>query len=1308
MGQIVNYWQRPQSIGFGVDDEYQQNGLAFDVGSGTYGFPRFGELTSQLSALSYSGDQDEEAYLCFGLGVKLEMSYGLAGSGAYQSRAASVYRDDLRYGSATYVHTGRTPWNEIRPKVIANVKKGWPVHVAIRKTGRSGGHSVVFDGYRTDGYLHVNMGWGGSSDAWYDVPSISGYDVVSEVVYDIFPDAGWSQYGADGRNTFRTIYDVPESAPTTTKWSYRCWDRYEYEGVIVGASGDVFATVSPMDKQQGHLCGLWHFDRYGSRIESWYFSGEQGNVSPPVEVADGHVVVTGEDGGAYFVNTRTKDVTNRTPGGGSNYLPKAGADGNVYFCSDDKVFCYAANGTWKWSFPLPSGYRCYPNNLPAIENGRNNVYVTCYSSAQQTAILLCLDSVSGVERYRKEFTGLQYQSRSAGNPSIGDDGTVFLGVYKWLYAFTPGSSAFTTKWGPLETNSKLRDCTPVLGKNGRAYVFYWKQVGSIWYYNLAAVSQETGSVLWEKQPMASPGDSDNMLQPYIGANGLVMFYFLREQPGTDSYELYAYRDQGSYAEEAWHISVPSPAKATLGWGPGDVIYTMQGNTLYALTSYPHGMDELGGEGYQDNRPPTVPASPSPANGAVGVTATPRRNGTETVTISWTTSDPDDHSVACDVSFGRPDDGVLPVVGIQVVGNSLEVEVESGQTYAWSVRASDGQAPVFGEAWYFTTDAPEGIVERSFPVGCCAPGNTVDVSIAMDFGSVGTVTSLVIAETLPAGWQFRRVVSVPAPPIVPVMGATGTIEFSWVEIPAFPFPFTYEVAIPDAEPFGLYCFAGTTAYRTGGPELTMPISGEACIDVGACCVPHQADQNDDWIVQLSPELTRLIQFYNSGGYHCQAGTEDGYAPGPPGADPADTACGPHQADQNGDWRIQLSPELTRLIQFYNSGGYHCQEGTEDGYMPGLPGKAMGTLPPGKLTAARSVCQAGYAPGAHVDVCLEVDHSGPREVTSLAAFETLPSGWRFVGLVDTPPLLVQPAPGSAGTLEFAWGTMPSAWPVRLAYRVLVPEGASGSQPIPGTVSFREDAGEITVITPTTLMVRAPGSGAASAVEPNGAFVAVVEAARGADGKGLWDLTGTYTARVKGDLLTLNLVHDAKGRLTGDAAYALGSGAVVTMPIRGRVRGLSGHVTMKGSLRAADAGAAANVALTLSLALDPANRELLGPLTGTVRSDGLATRMNEDIALAIRAPMDGSWGLALQLAQVRGEVTGEAVLTLSNGVIQVLAVSGHAFGKTAALTLSSAPADPAAGAIRGKAAITPLEDGSARLDSFSGKGYGQTLAW
>jgi len=50
-----------------------------------------------------------------------------------------------------------------------------------------------------------------------------------------------------------------------------------------------------------------------------------------------------------------------------------------------------------------------------------------------------------------------------------------------------------------------------------------------------------------------------------------------------------------------------------------------------------------------------------------------------------------------------------------------------------------------------------------------------------------------------------------------------------------------------------------------------------------------------------------------------------------------SCPPHSSDyapDGPDWRIGLT-ELLRIIQFYNSGGYHyCLEaGTEDGFCPG---------------------------------------------------------------------------------------------------------------------------------------------------------------------------------------------------------------------------------------------------------------------------------------------------------------------------------------------------------------------------------------
>jgi ribosome-associated protein YbcJ (S4-like RNA binding protein) len=95
--------------------------------------------------------------------------------------------------------------------------------------------------------------------------------------------------------------------------------------------------------------------------------------------------------------------------------------------------------------------------------------------------------------------------------------------------------------------------------------------------------------------------------------------------------------------------------------------------------------------------------------------------------------------------------------------------------------------------------------------------------------------------------------------------------------------------------------------------------------------HSADQNGSNTIGLD-ELLRLIQFFNSGGFGCQAGTEDSFAP-----NDADRDCCPHDSDYNPagpSWTIDLT-ELLRLIQFFNSGGYHpCPaNSTEDRYCPG---------------------------------------------------------------------------------------------------------------------------------------------------------------------------------------------------------------------------------------------------------------------------------------------------------------------------------------------------------------------------------------
>jgi len=113
-----------------------------------------------------------------------------------------------------------------------------------------------------------------------------------------------------------------------------------------------------------------------------------------------------------------------------------------------------------------------------------------------------------------------------------------------------------------------------------------------------------------------------------------------------------------------------------------------------------------------------------------------------------------------------------------------------------------------------------------------------------------------------------------------------------------------------------------------PSALAPVPAWVC--------GHTADLGGDCRLEL-PELMRLIQLFNAGGYHCAPpgnSTEDGYAIG---AKAEARNCMPHSSDYNPqDWRIDLS-ELLRMIQFYVVSGYHaCPDAdppSEDGFCPG---------------------------------------------------------------------------------------------------------------------------------------------------------------------------------------------------------------------------------------------------------------------------------------------------------------------------------------------------------------------------------------
>nr|HPO15538.1 Ig-like domain-containing protein [Candidatus Hydrogenedentota bacterium] len=186
-----------------------------------------------------------------------------------------------------------------------------------------------------------------------------------------------------------------------------------------------------------------------------------------------------------------------------------------------------------------------------------------------------------------------------------------------------------------------------------------------------------------------------------------------------------------------------------------------------------------------------------------------------------------------------------------------------------------------------------------------PGETLDLSLRLEYTNCADISYFVIEETLPANWSFLEFPT-PCPMIdYPTPGDTGILTFMWGfgYYPQFPLEFTYRVQVP-ADQTGDVQFSGQATCTLSNNADEYSNTEITLVHEKVTPPNHTADQNNDYQINLS-ELLRVIQFFNSNGIHCQTGTEDGFNPGP-----GDQTCVPHQSDYSPqDWVIGLS-ELLR--------------------------------------------------------------------------------------------------------------------------------------------------------------------------------------------------------------------------------------------------------------------------------------------------------------------------------------------------------------------------------------------------------------
>jgi len=711
--QVVNYWRYPGSIDFSyADDHYTSRGkngdVRIDEDASTRDFPTLSSMDSRLSTIAYDDTNVEKAELSFGLGIKYEMGYSSSGSGAFTSRGEDVFLEDLGFGSAKW----GSGWGaDVQSAVIDNLKDGWPVILSI--SGPSGGHSVVLEGYRdSDGMFYVNLGWGGSGDGWYSLPNIGQFNHVNGAVYDIAPYQGWSQWGSDSRNSSFTPYVAPMSSNISDKWFVSVPDDYSFSGMVVGSGGKIYAAASPTGWDASDRASLLVIDGFGVRQKSIELAEESQGIAYPVQSTSGEVFVFSDLGRVYRIDPRTDSATRifTDPAGGQFFDPtKIDGDGYIYASTMEKLYSLDRTGAVRWSFD-PPGSGWIDRGTVAIDEGRNRVYIPYYNPDTDVAYLACLDRQTGTLIAEKSWSGITFASYGTGTPSIGNDGTVYVGTYTTLYALNP-DSALSKKW-ELPLYPSLISQAPAIGRDGTLYISYWKP--DLINYAIGAVDPSNGTV--RRELLLPLGLSDNAVSMNVMSNGVLVFDInYSHSPRPDTHKVFAYRDTGTTFQKLWEKDF-GESGGRIAFGPDETIYVMPtsgyGHKLTAFSEGSRGDPHGVGMAWTDNSAPNTPTNTGVADGSVV-------SGTS-VTLSWNASDPESNALTYELRLMS--DNAERVAATGIAGTSYTVDgLMPGAHYFWKVLASDGQAVAESPSWTFSTSDTLGPrVTNLTP----SPGSTV--------------------------------------------------------------------------------------------------------------------------------------------------------------------------------------------------------------------------------------------------------------------------------------------------------------------------------------------------------------------------------------------------------------------------------------------------------------------------------------------------------------------------------------------------------------------------------------------------------
>lgn len=196
LSQVMKYYNYPMQ----GQGEHQYS-FQPSSGDGRIIYANFGEthydwnnMLDDYSSTTYTDEQaNAVATLMLHCGVAVDMSYTASGSGAFGQEACLALKTYFRYNKNARLYTRDYYSAESWMKLIYHeLNQYGPIYYDGVSDG-GGGHAFVLDGYDETGLVHINWGWGGKSDGFFDIallnPPSYQFSLAQNMILNVSPDA---------------------------------------------------------------------------------------------------------------------------------------------------------------------------------------------------------------------------------------------------------------------------------------------------------------------------------------------------------------------------------------------------------------------------------------------------------------------------------------------------------------------------------------------------------------------------------------------------------------------------------------------------------------------------------------------------------------------------------------------------------------------------------------------------------------------------------------------------------------------------------------------------------------------------------------------------------------------------------------------------------------------------------------------------------------------------------------------------------------------------------------------------------------